>query len=173
MRDEVYVGALFSEDYLAHYGVGHLQGGHSGRYPWGSGKRPKQSGLLKETITAERVKKYSSQAKQLNHVRINKNTSGYIYTKNGKVQGMINTEKKEDGNVWIQGLELFGESKGIGLSKDILDVAVKELGATRLSVNKSNGVAKHVYDKYGFKVYDEDDSMYYMALNKNRSVNRK
>lgn len=36
MRDEVYVGALFSEDYLAHYGVGHLQGGHSGRYPWGS-----------------------------------------------------------------------------------------------------------------------------------------
>lgn len=42
MRDEVYVGALFSEQYLAHYGVGHLQGGHSGRYPWGSGKRPKQ-----------------------------------------------------------------------------------------------------------------------------------
>lgn len=26
------------EEYLAHYGVGHDKGGHSGRYPWGSGK---------------------------------------------------------------------------------------------------------------------------------------
>jgi hypothetical protein len=25
-------------DHLEHYGVGHLNGGHSGRYPWGSGK---------------------------------------------------------------------------------------------------------------------------------------
>lgn len=30
------------EDYLAHYGVGHLDGGHSGRYPYGSGKEPFQ-----------------------------------------------------------------------------------------------------------------------------------
>lgn len=27
-----------SYDYLIHYGVGHLDGGHSGRYPWGSGE---------------------------------------------------------------------------------------------------------------------------------------
>lgn len=26
--------------YIMHYGVGHDKGGHSGRYPWGSGKRP-------------------------------------------------------------------------------------------------------------------------------------
>ena len=25
-------------DFLSHYGVGHLNGGHSGRYPWGSGE---------------------------------------------------------------------------------------------------------------------------------------
>jgi hypothetical protein len=30
-------------DYLAHYGVGHKNGGHSGRYDWGSGSRPFQS----------------------------------------------------------------------------------------------------------------------------------
>lgn len=29
--------------YLSHYGVGHDKGGHSGRYPWGSGNRPKQA----------------------------------------------------------------------------------------------------------------------------------
>ena len=32
---EVYL--IEDDNYLAHYGVGHLQGGHSGRYPWGSG----------------------------------------------------------------------------------------------------------------------------------------
>ena len=29
-------------DILMHYGVGHEQGGHSGRYPWGSGESPYQ-----------------------------------------------------------------------------------------------------------------------------------
>ena len=29
-------------DFLMHYGKGHLDGGHSGRYPWGSGDDPYQ-----------------------------------------------------------------------------------------------------------------------------------
>jgi hypothetical protein len=29
---------LISNETLLHYGVGHLQGGKSGRYPWGSGE---------------------------------------------------------------------------------------------------------------------------------------
>lgn len=36
-----YIG-LDLTGYLMHYGVGHEHGGHSGRYPWGSGKRPRQ-----------------------------------------------------------------------------------------------------------------------------------
>lgn len=39
----MYAGVDFSAEFLAHYGVGHDKGGHSGRYPWGSGKNPKQS----------------------------------------------------------------------------------------------------------------------------------
>lgn len=31
-----------SDDFLIHYGKGHLDGGHSGRYPWGSGEEPFQ-----------------------------------------------------------------------------------------------------------------------------------
>lgn len=31
-----------SDNFLMHYGVGHLDGGHSGRYPWGSGDDPYQ-----------------------------------------------------------------------------------------------------------------------------------
>jgi DNA-binding NarL/FixJ family response regulator len=31
------------DDVLMHYGVGHLNGGHSGRFPWGSGDNPYQT----------------------------------------------------------------------------------------------------------------------------------
>lgn len=46
------LGGFFdaAEDFLSHYGVGHLNGGHSGRYPWGSGEDAYQrySGVLDE-----------------------------------------------------------------------------------------------------------------------------
>lgn len=31
-------GKMSEEEFIMHYGKGHLDGGHSGRYPWGSGK---------------------------------------------------------------------------------------------------------------------------------------
>lgn len=37
-----YFGDESISEYLAHYGKGHLDGGHSGRYPWGSGETPYQ-----------------------------------------------------------------------------------------------------------------------------------
>lgn len=39
--------------YIMHYGVGHDKGGHSGRYPWGSGEEPYQ-----DLSAAERRKKF-------------------------------------------------------------------------------------------------------------------
>ena len=39
---EAFLGALEEYDTLIHYGKGHLDGGHSGRYPWGSGNDPYQ-----------------------------------------------------------------------------------------------------------------------------------
>lgn len=116
-----------------------------------------------EKITNASIKKYKNQYKQLSHVRINSNTTGYLYLIDDKVQAMINTEDK-NGDTWIQGLEIFGESKGRGYSKYLLDIAVNDLGATHLSVNKNNTIAKKVYDNYGFEVYDEDNNMYYMKI---------
>ena len=121
------------------------------------------SDMKRIAITDEALRKYASQYKQLSHVRVNKNTKGYLYLLDDKVQAIINVEDKQ-GEKWIQGLEIFGDAKGKGLSKSLLDVAVNELGATKLSVNKKNTLAKSIYDKYGFKVYDEDDAMYYMEL---------
>lgn len=34
--------SFLEDDYLMHYGKGHKDGGHSGRYPWGSGEDPYQ-----------------------------------------------------------------------------------------------------------------------------------
>lgn len=38
----MYQGVDLFSDRLIHYGKGHKDGGNSGRYPWGSGKRPNQ-----------------------------------------------------------------------------------------------------------------------------------
>ena len=42
MNDFRLYKGLDPSPYLMHYGKGHDQGGHSGRYPWGSGKNPYQ-----------------------------------------------------------------------------------------------------------------------------------
>lgn len=38
----VFIHWLMNGEEIAHYGVGHLDGGHSGRFPWGSGEDPFQ-----------------------------------------------------------------------------------------------------------------------------------
>ena len=55
------------EDFLAHEGVGHLEGGHSGRFPWGSGENPYQhatkfiaryNNLMANGLTEAEIAKY-------------------------------------------------------------------------------------------------------------------
>lgn len=64
----------------------------------------------------------------------------------------------------ISDLEMSENYKGLGLSYQLLDYATKRCGARNLAVKKSNTIAKHVYDKYGFQVTDEDNAYYYMSL---------
>ena len=64
----------------------------------------------------------------------------------------------------ISDLEISENYKGLGLSYQFLDYATKKCGAKNLAVKKSNIIAKHVYDKYGFQVTDEDNEYYYMSL---------
>ena len=149
-----------AKDYLDHHGIkGQKWGVRNGPpYPLYSRSRLGRG----EKLTSQTLNKYKNQYNNLKHVKITDNTNGRIYTKNGKVVAMVNTEKKSDGSVWIQGLEVFGDNKGKGLGKELLNVAVNDLGATHLSVRKTNSIAKHLYDNYGFKTYDSDDFMDYM-----------
>lgn len=50
-----------------------------------------------------------------------------------------------------------------GLSYQVLDYATKTVGCKNLAVSKSNKIAKHTYDKYGFKTTEQDSDYYYMS----------
>ena len=68
----------------------------------------------------------------------------------------------------ISDFEISENYRGLGLSYQLLDYATKRCGAKNLAVNKSNTIAKYVYDKYGFQVTDEDAEYYYMSLSEGK-----
>lgn len=85
------------------------------------------------------------------------------YTKNGSYVAEFKIWDWWDGKN-ISDLEINEKYRGLGLSYQLLDYAIKRCGARNLAVKKSNTIAKHVYDKYGFQVIDEDNAYYYMSL---------
>lgn len=68
----------------------------------------------------------------------------------------------------ISDFEINKKYRGLGLSYQLLDYATKKCGAKNLAVRKNNTIAKHVYDKYGFEVTEDDDEYYYMSLKERR-----
>ena len=70
----------------------------------------------------------------------------------------------------VSDLEINEKYRGLGLSYQLLDYATKQCGARNLAVKKTNTIAKHVYDKYGFQVTEEDDEYYYMSLSNKLTV---
>lgn len=85
------------------------------------------------------------------------------YTKNGNYVAEFKIWDWWDGKN-ISDLEINEKYRGRGLSYQLLDYATKRCGVRNLAVKKSNTIAKHVYDKYGFQVIDEDNEYYYMSL---------
>ena len=113
------------------------------------------------------VQVYGGEYPSLRHIRINNHTKGYIWLNDKQVVGYVNVEEKDDDSKWIQALEIYAPYKSHGLSKQMLGIAVGELGATELSVSKNNEVAIKLYKSYGFKTYKSTDTMYFMSRNKN------
>ena len=88
----------------------------------------------------------------------------YIWhTKNGDTVAEFKIWDWWDGKN-VSDLEISEKYRGLGLSYQLLDYATKRCGAINLAVKKDNTIVKHVYDKYGFQVTDEDDEYYYMSL---------
>ena len=92
--------------------------------------------------------------------------------KEGKLVAKFHTFDWWDGKN-IEDLKVSDQYKGRGYSYQLLDYATKELGVRNLAVDKTNTIAKHVYDKYGFKIVDQDDTRLYMKLEeKNNNISK-
>ena len=127
------------------------------------------SSLKKVHITESVINKYKEEYPVLRHVRC-KDTNEYIcdgymwFKENDLVCYVGSCQYTDDHTKWIVSLEIIPKYRGYGLSTQILDFCVKSMKCKYLSVNKNNEIAKKIYDKYGFKVYHEDKTMYYMTL---------
>lgn len=85
------------------------------------------------------------------------------HTKNGNLVAEFKVWDWWDGKN-VSDLEISENYRGLGLSYQLLYYSTKICGAKNLAVNKSNAIAKYIYEKYGFQVTDEDDEYYYMSL---------
>lgn len=130
------------------------------------------SSLKRVHITEAIIEKYKKQYPDLRHVRCKDTDTykcdGYMwFDKDNLVAQVGSCEYLDDGTKWIVSLDIMKDYKGHGLSKQILDFATKTMKCKYLSVDKNNKLAKMIYDQYGFKVYYEDDDLYYMTLEAN------
>ena len=82
--------------------------------------------------------------------KIRKNSCMFVDTKTNKI-ACVFMVFNDRGHKIINNFEVTPDYRGQGLSKDLLDFAVKKKGANHLWVNDDNKIAKHVYTKYGFK----------------------
>ena len=155
---------------LSHYGV---LGMHWGQHKKGSEARQLLKQFDEQKITPSVIKLYAQKNKRLSHVKTSPNTEGRLWVKSGKPLAMVNVETKTTGEKWVQGLEVFDQLKGKGISYELLDIATKDLKATHLSVNKKNSVAISLYDKYGFKTYESTDNMLFMKIEKKIDIEEK
>lgn len=119
------------------------------------------SSFQKIELTENNIKRYKDAAKYLSHFRYGNPYVGYIWIDNNNVVGACCTNKD---TYTIQAIEISKNYQGYGLSKQILDIC-KSFNGYLLTVNKSNKVAISLYEKYGFDIYKETDTMYFMVLN--------
>ncbi|MEI2423239.1 GNAT family N-acetyltransferase, partial [Arthrospira platensis SPKY2] len=101
---------------------------------------------------------------------------GYLYTdKNNSFVALVAVGTYKDKKSWIQPIEVAKKYRGRGLSKQLIDIAVNELGAKYLGVFIDNKVAIYIYKKYGFKVFKivSDGTAYFMTIDPKQKIDKK
>lgn len=138
------------------------------------------SSFKKVPINKRLIDKYKDRSKILIHQ--DPRDKGYFFLDGDKPVAVIAVDDRceDSGDLkyynMISCVEVFPEYRGYGLSKQLLDIAVNELGAEMLTVAYDNEVAINLYKSYGFKIskssyervkyhrvpYDKFSSMYTM-----------
>lgn len=109
------------------------------------------------------INSYKKDYKSLSHVRYGDNIDGCILLDgNTTVVGYVAVETKNNGQKWIQALEITKPYRGYKLSGQLLNLAVMHYGANYLSVNKGNQIAIRLYETNGWEKYSENDTMIFM-----------
>lgn len=117
-------------------------------------------------LSRQTIISYKKDCSALSHVRWNNKMDGCILLDgNTTVVGFIAVEEKNNGQKWLQALEITKNYRGYGLSKPMIHLAVMHYGARYLSVNKNNKVAIRIYEDLGFRQYSETDTTVYMSVN--------
>ena len=130
------------QESLLHYGVGHLDGGHSGRYPWGSGENPEQrSNSFLKYVDEQRKKglttKQIAEGMNITQTELKQRIS---------ISNMVSRKAKRE-----KVIELYSEGKGateIGRILDMNESSVRSLLNDKLDANseKTRNTAKALAD---------------------------
>lgn len=153
------------EEWIAHYGVGHLNGGHSGRFEWGSGKDPHQTSKDRRTDFLDRVDKLKKEGWTETPENIMKEfgltTTQYrtekAYCKDERRLALINTAKrlKEEG----MGATEIGRQ--LGIRESSVRSLLNENSEAR--TKKARETAEHIkklVDEQGMVDVGADESLY-------------
>lgn len=117
------------EDSLMHYGVGHLDGGHSGRYPWGSGDNPEQRSNNFLKYVDEQRKKGMSMKDIADGMKITQTELKQRIS----ISNMVNRKAKRE-----KVMQLYSEGKGateIGRILGMNESSVRSLLNDKLDAN--------------------------------------
>lgn len=155
---------LEHSDEFAHFGIKGMK--------WGQRRYQNKDGSL-TPAGKKRYNQSSNDVKKLSNYTLKKTKVKLGGTPADKYEWFDDAKKVAEFKTWnwwdgknISDLEINKSYRGNKLSYQLLDYAVKQLGVENLSVEKTNKIAKHVYDKYGFETLDDDDKYYYMSINK-------
>ena len=113
------------------------------------------SSFRKVRMTKAIIDKYKDQSKILIHQ--DPDDKGYFFMDGDKLVAIVAVDNGGDSGdlkdyKCISCIEVFPEYRGLGLSRQLLDIATKELGAEMLTVAWDNEVAISLYKSYGFKI---------------------
>jgi len=133
---------ITGQESLLHYGVGHLDGGHSGRYPWGSGENPEQrSNSFLKYVDEQRKKglttKQIAEGMNITQTELKQRIS---------ISNMVSRKAKRE-----KVIELYAEGKGateIGRILNMNESSVRSLLNDKLDANseKTRNTAKALAD---------------------------
>lgn len=116
--------------------------------------------FTKMKLSDAMLRVYGTQMPSLEHIKINKDTIGYIWIDEDKLVAILNMEDKDDDNRWITTLKITSAYESDAFYNQLIKIAIQNK-ATNIRVSKNNEKLQKLLKQNGFKQYDKTESMIY------------